>query len=87
MDRSASPARTRGEAAWQRTGRPGGTLLGGILQCPDCGGAIIATDAYRYGYSVHKDRGPGRESTHRDEQAKWTHKRKRRPLWDRRRRS
>lgn len=40
-----------------RTGRPAQTLLGGLLRCATCGGAVVAIDARRYGCSVRKDRG------------------------------
>ena len=39
-------------------GRRATTLFGGILRCGECGGAIVATEAYRYGCAAHKDRGP-----------------------------
>jgi site-specific DNA recombinase len=34
------------------------TLLGGLLRCGKCGGAVIAVDAHQYGCAARKDRGP-----------------------------
>lgn len=34
------------------------TLFGGMLRCARCGGAMVATDARRYGCAAAKDRGP-----------------------------
>jgi len=34
------------------------TLLGGILRCGECGGAVVAVSAHLYGCAAHKDRGP-----------------------------
>ncbi len=39
-------------------GRPAQTLLGGLLRCGKCGGAMIAVDVNRYGCAAAKDRGP-----------------------------
>jgi len=38
-------------------GRPPRTLLGGLMRCPHCGGAIVATDARMYGCAARHDRG------------------------------
>ena len=32
-------------------------LLSGLLRCGECGGPMVVIDLYRYGCSVHKDRG------------------------------
>lgn len=34
------------------------TLLGGLMTCGRCGGAVIAVSASTYGCAAHKDRGP-----------------------------
>lgn len=34
------------------------TLLGGLMKCGKCGGAIIAVSGTSYGCAAHKDRGP-----------------------------
>ncbi len=34
------------------------TLLGGLLRCGICGGAVVAVNKYEYGCAAHKDRGP-----------------------------
>jgi hypothetical protein len=39
-------------------GRHPWTLLGGLLRCSRCGGAMIAVDRYLYGCAARKDRGP-----------------------------
>ncbi len=53
--------------AWMRHGREAGsvdaaasprTLLGGLLRCGVCGGAMIAANKRYYGCAAHKDRGP-----------------------------
>ena len=35
-----------------------GTLLGGLMTCGVCGGAVTAVDHYSYGCAARKDRGP-----------------------------
>jgi len=40
-----------------KAGRPPSHLLSGILRCGTCGGPLVVLDRYRYGCSVHKDRG------------------------------
>jgi DNA invertase Pin-like site-specific DNA recombinase len=54
-ERMASPRRAGG-----RKGRGGvpTTLLGGILRCGQCGGAVVKVNARTYGCAAHKDRGP-----------------------------
>jgi site-specific DNA recombinase len=39
------------------TKRPS-TLLGGILRCPHCRGAVVAINAHSYACAAHRDRGP-----------------------------
>lgn len=39
-------------------GRPARHLLSGLLRCGVCMGPMVVVDRYRYGCSVHKDRGP-----------------------------
>lgn len=39
-------------------GRQARTLFGGLLVCPHCGGAMVATSATMYGCAARKDRGP-----------------------------
>jgi site-specific DNA recombinase len=45
-----------------RSGAPPGRsprhMLSGLLKCCDCGGPMVAVDAYRYGCARAKDRGP-----------------------------
>lgn len=51
--RGGTPRGTRaGRGATPRT------LFGGLLRCPECGGAFIAVSARAYGCNTHKDRGP-----------------------------
>lgn len=38
-------------------GLPPKTLLGGLLTCGTCGGAVIAVNSLKYGCAAHKDRG------------------------------
>jgi DNA invertase Pin-like site-specific DNA recombinase len=33
------------------------TLLGGLMKCGICGGAVIAINSHKYGCGIHKDRG------------------------------
>lgn len=40
------------------TGRPQAHLLSGLLRCGGCGGPIVIVDAYSYGCSWRKERGP-----------------------------
>jgi len=40
------------------SGRRARTLLGGLITCGTCGGAVTAVNAKKYGCSHHKDRGP-----------------------------
>jgi site-specific DNA recombinase len=40
-----------------RKGPPPKTLLGGLLRCAGCGGAVIAINKDSYGCAAHKDRG------------------------------
>ena len=40
-----------------RAGRQPKHLLSGILRCGTCGGPMVVLDRYKYGCSVHKDRG------------------------------
>ena len=66
----APELRTIDDAAWRavrrrfdsaKPGHRGGharTLLGGVLRCGRCGGAMVAIDRYRYGCAARKDRGP-----------------------------
>lgn len=46
------------------------TLFGGLLRCGICGGALVATDAYRYACCARKDRGaavcPGTHAPRRE---------------------
>ncbi len=42
----------------QRPRRRADTLLGGILRCGQCGGAVVKVNARTYGCAAHKDRGP-----------------------------
>lgn len=58
-----SAVRTRMRAPRRAGGSVGAgpkprTLLGGLLRCGKCGGAIIAVDAHHYGCAARKDRGP-----------------------------
>jgi len=39
-------------------GRRARTLLGGLISCGNCGGAVTAVNSKNYGCSHHKDRGP-----------------------------
>lgn len=39
-------------------GRRAVTLLGGILKCGQCGGAVVAISSKSYGCAAHHDRGP-----------------------------
>lgn len=45
-----------------KKGKPAGRsprhMLSGLLRCCDCGGPMVAVDAYRYGCARAKDRGP-----------------------------
>lgn len=41
-----------------KLGKPPSTLLGGLLRCEHCGGAIVAINALMYGCAARKDRGP-----------------------------
>jgi site-specific DNA recombinase len=52
--RLGSPRRVGGSAG---AGPKPRTLLGGLLRCGRCGGAIIAVDAHQYGCAARKDRG------------------------------
>lgn len=52
-------AATAGRAPGAGPGRPARHLLSGLLRCETCGGPFVIIDAYRYGCSLHKDRGPG----------------------------
>jgi site-specific DNA recombinase len=40
-----------------KAGRQPKHLLSGILRCGTCGGAMVVLDRYKYGCSIHKDRG------------------------------
>lgn len=52
MDAPGSAGGGRGKGARPRT------LLGGLLRCGVCGGAVVAVNAYQYGCAAHHDRGP-----------------------------
>lgn len=52
--RMDKPARAGGAKG---AGRPARSLFGGMLRCGKCGGAVVATDTYKYGCAAHKDRG------------------------------
>ncbi|HKQ30559.1 MAG TPA: recombinase family protein [Burkholderiales bacterium] len=59
-DEAWSAARVRISSPGLRGGttkRPS-TLLGGILRCPHCGGAVVAINAHQYGCAARRDRGP-----------------------------
>ena len=47
----------RAEGGWKGRARPPGTLLGGLLRCGSCGGAMVAVSASSYGCAARKDRG------------------------------
>ena len=53
--RMGSPRRAGGSVG---AGPKPRTLLGGLLRCGKCGGAVIAVDAHQYGCAARKDRGP-----------------------------
>jgi DNA invertase Pin-like site-specific DNA recombinase len=42
----------------RNTGNRASTLLGGLLTCGTCGGAIVSVNQRSYGCAAHKDRGP-----------------------------
>jgi len=48
----------RDEFGRKRGQRPASTLLGGLMRCPYCGGAVVAINGLQYGCGVAKDRGP-----------------------------
>ncbi|ACO79859.1 Recombinase [Azotobacter vinelandii CA] len=48
----------RDEFGRKRSQRPPGTLLGGLMRCPYCGGPMIALNQLYYGCNVGHDRGP-----------------------------
>lgn len=48
----------RDEFGRKRSQRPASTLLGGLMRCPHCGGAVVAINGLQYGCGVAKDRGP-----------------------------
>ena len=53
-DRMNTPYRQSGTKG---KGLPPKTLLGGLLTCGVCGGAVIAVNSIKYGCAAHKDRG------------------------------
>lgn len=48
----------RGADGRKRAVRPGTTLLGGLMHCPHCRGALIAINSRLYACITRKDRGP-----------------------------
>ncbi|MCM2317983.1 MAG: recombinase family protein [Pseudomonas sp.] len=48
----------RDEFGRKQAKRPLGTLLGGLMRCPHCGGPMVAVTLFHYGCNQSRDRGP-----------------------------